>query len=39
MNEIAWGCAMFAALATLLHFASALLACYRARRGRDDPPS
>jgi ceramide glucosyltransferase len=37
MNEIAWGCATFAALATLLHFTSALLACYRARRGRDNP--
>jgi ceramide glucosyltransferase len=38
MNEIAWGCLLFAALATLLHFASALLAIYRARRGIDDNP-
>lgn len=33
MNEIAWGCALFVCLATLLHFSSALLAIYRARRG------
>ena len=33
MNEIAWGCGLFACLATLLHFASASLAIYRARRG------
>jgi ceramide glucosyltransferase len=37
MNEIAWGCALFVALATLLHFSSALLTVYRARRGIDDP--
>jgi len=38
MNEIAWGCAVFAGLATLLHFVSALLAAYRARRGAAVPP-
>lgn len=37
MDEIAWGCALFAGLATLLHFTSALLAIYRARR--PDAPS
>ncbi len=37
MNEIAWGCGLFACLATLLHFASASLAAYRSRRGADDP--
>ena len=31
MNEFAWACALFALLATLLHFASALLALYRSR--------
>ena len=37
MNEIAWGCGLFACLATLLHFASASLAIYRARRGAAEP--
>ena len=37
MNEIAWGCGLFACLATLLHFASASLATYRSRRGADEP--
>jgi ceramide glucosyltransferase len=37
MNEIAWGCGLFACLATLLHFTSASLAIYRSRRGADDP--
>ena len=37
MNEITWGCGLFACLATLLHFASASLAAYRARRGADNP--
>lgn len=37
MDEIAWGCVVFVGLATLLHFASALLAIYRARRSRDEP--
>jgi ceramide glucosyltransferase len=34
MDEIAWGCLLFAGLATLLHVVSAALAAYRARRGR-----
>jgi ceramide glucosyltransferase len=37
MNEIAWGCGLFACLATLLHFTSVSLAIYRSRRGADDP--
>jgi ceramide glucosyltransferase len=37
MDEIAWGCVVFVGLATLLHFTSALLAIYRARRSRDEP--
>jgi len=37
MNEIAWGCGLFACLATLLHFTSASLAIYRARRGAAEP--
>jgi ceramide glucosyltransferase len=37
MNEIAWGCAAFVGLATLLHFTSALLAIYRSRRSADEP--
>lgn len=37
MDEIAWGCAVFVGLATLLHFASALLATYRARRSHEAP--
>lgn len=36
MDEIAWGCVVFVSLATLLHFTSALLAIYRARRSRDE---
>ncbi|MFA5901958.1 MAG: ceramide glucosyltransferase [Hyphomicrobium sp.] len=32
MDQIAWGCTVFVALATSLHFASALLAIYRAKR-------
>jgi ceramide glucosyltransferase len=37
MDEIAWGCIAFVALATLLHFASALLGIYRARRSKNEP--
>lgn len=37
MDEIAWGCVAFVALATLLHFSSAVLAVYRARRSREEP--
>ena len=37
MDEIAWGCVAFVALATLLHFSSAMLAVYRARRSREEP--
>lgn len=37
MDEIAWGCVVFVGLATLLHFSSALLALYRARRSHDEP--
>jgi ceramide glucosyltransferase len=37
MDEIAWGCVAFVVLATSLHFASSLLATYRARRSRDEP--
>ena len=32
MNEIAWGCGLFACLATLLHLSSASLAIFRSRR-------
>ena len=32
MNEIAWGCGLFACLATLLHLTSASLAIFRSRR-------
>jgi len=37
MNEIAWGCGLFACLATLLHLTSASLAIYRSRRAADEP--
>lgn len=37
MDEIAWACALFAGLATLLHLVSALFAIYRSRRAADVP--
>jgi ceramide glucosyltransferase len=37
MNEIAWGCGLFACLATLLHLTSASLAIFRSRRAADEP--
>ena len=37
MNEIAWGCGLFACLATLLHITSASLAIFRSRRAADEP--
>jgi len=37
MDEIAWGCVVFAGLATLLHLTSALLAIYRSRRSGNAP--
>lgn len=38
MNELVWACATFVCLATLLHFASALLVLYRCRRRDAAPP-
>jgi ceramide glucosyltransferase len=37
MNEIAWASALFAGFATIVHFASALLTAYRARRSVSSP--
>jgi ceramide glucosyltransferase len=37
MNEIVWGCGLFACLATLLHLTSASLAIFRSRRAADEP--
>ena len=37
MNEIAWGCGLFACLATLLHLTSASLAIFRSRRTGEEP--
>lgn len=39
MNELVWACAAFVCLATLLHFASALLVLYRVRRTPTQQPS
>ncbi len=38
MNEIAWGCGLFACLATLLHITSASLAIFRSRRAAGESP-
>lgn len=39
MNELVWACAAFVCVATLLHFASALLVLYRVRRTPTPQPS